>query len=562
MANKRTTILKTLFAVGAAASLATQVFGQASGSAESQARIYMAMTGATNNVVDQLLGLDPVSHMRPRNYTNPMKGVSTYLLYDPRMNSDMTMAATFKIPMDDLWIAIYGASMPGPLKPKLRMPVHFSNSMTNFVPATPTTPATSTNVISLSGVVGTISSIAGISPALFAQTTAQSAVNGTTDADAFIAAQLARRFLTQTKCAVVDPVTIYAPSIFPLLTASAPNLSSLALRASGGSGTQYTPDNTDPMTEFSLLQGDVSYILKKQQRGILSAYTRFSLYTAPIAGTSSAIPPNVSAAYSTLVTDLKAAIAWLPPVVTGTVGSAPLTGVGSSVTALPYASIQDDIQQLSATLVKYKGLNDAQLYKSLRVAVKYLSADLPLAPDPDSKVAPDLSLGQVNLFDSTVQIAEALTTVGVTLATSVAPYGTVTSASPGAATPTTVANIVTRGWQIAKLLDTDSCKVLRVHLEMAQGTDKTTSYAIKWFKDSSAMVMLSFMVLDKPTDENFGDIGASSVSSHTDNIKLASWVMAYYPFQNADDALNLDGLQILTPDQFNPTITVKGRSKP
>jgi hypothetical protein len=134
--------------------------------------------------------------------------------------------------------------------------------------------------------------------------------------------------------------------------------------------------------------------------------------------------------------------------------------------------------------------------------------------------------------------------------------------TPGAGTYDNLSNVILRGWKVVWKMEHENAKLLRVHLETSQGTEKTSSFLWKYGHDSSSEALISFMV--------FGDLDTSDLDKKNapnkkgrlvDNVLTSSWAMAYYPLQNWADATNIDGLKILEPDMYNPVWTEVGRPR-
>jgi hypothetical protein len=530
MSNKRHKLSLIKFTILAGVATLPCVGSAQAASAEAQARMYLAIAGATRHM-EQLLDKE-----------NKLDGVSTYILYDGRLENDLITERNFEFPLDLLYFQVYppaqsnsdsynGSELRGANALKQSQELTDVQKMHSDF-------GVALAGLSLSGVISTLSSAAGISTAWFSQSTTANGVTGPTDADAFIATTL----ISDLK----GIKTVFAPSIFPLFADNL-SLTSLAPTSTSNLG----PADVDPVTEYYRLSAKLSSMLKEEQLNLLRDYNDFVKVKAPVKGvplgltkqktlaqdtnpsssdtknkqtivshvttqtTTTFTPPgspNAAAAYTTLVSDLKTAISWSP-------SPAPTAQI-----SYPLACVLADIQVLKATLLPAtSGHPNALMTKLTQLEGKLTDqpSRIYLGSSPDER-----------LLDYTVRIVLALNNLGSTLSTTVAPYGTPTSASPAAGIPDTVANVVTRGWKIRKLLLLPDIRLLRVHLETSQGTDKATSAfaGLKWWKDSSAVANISFMVFHNASQPDF-----------------ASWSLAYYPFQNADNALDYSRIQWLDP---------------
>lgn len=508
--------------------------GGAAASAEGVARMYMAIAAASDDIADQLFV----------KYTGADKP-QTYILYEPRMVNDLTTFRTFQVPLDLLYDEVHGK--PSKSSADNRQfksgAVAHAFALANALPevAAATANASSGGVlknVTLGNVITTLNAIAAIPSS---QTTTVAGAAGTLDADAIIASELASKFSL-----LIPSVRLYAPAILPLA------LPQIAQTDDAG---PVTPDlsstletHLDPVTEVYTLQMDLLQLVQTEQKAILDAYTDFA---STRAATLYSGTPAVVTAYTALVNDLKAAVTWVPQVQPAPAQTTNNNGgttnpaaqganqQGATATNAPYATIQADILQLYAVLGKKVAdpplPNPATGDDALAAALYKLRHVL--LDDKNKDADPPLSKAYIPELDETIRCLQALNAIATTLGGQVQPYGTATSGSPGAASPDTTANIVTRGWQVSSLLKNKKTKLLRVHFEMAQPTDKTIStlWGLKFIKDSSAVAQLSFMV--------FG---------HDASPELSSWSLAYYGFQNADDPLRADNLQILNPFNFKP----------
>lgn len=338
---------------------------------------------------------------------------------------------------------------------------------------------------SMPNILGTLTSVSGITN-LFSPSTSESGITGPTDADAFMETEICSDF-QQTGHPLV---TFYAPSIYPL------GLPEVTAAVDPVKTNWADLSTVDPLSELYFLQGKAAQLVDSDQETILLAYRQLNLTGLAKAQAGGPLPT----AYTKLTNDLQAAIAWSPQIFVTTQSSQGTPGQSTTQALLPLRAARADIQALIPLVSGGDGLSLEALDDAL--------IHIPL--------------------DEHIEVLSALTGVASTLSTAISPYGTVTSANPAAQAPDSISNMITRGWQIERLSREPGTRLVRLHLEMSQGTDKSTSFLWNYWADSSAMAQITYMTF--ASDGQIDDAGAA---------------LAYHGFENDKNIMTGQGPKLL-----------------
>lgn len=506
-----------------------------SASAEAEARVYRAIDAAVDDVAAKL-----VQH-------KSLEGVKTYILYDNRLMADVTTERTFKVVLDRVAHDL-GAAFSTEQKNMICAQSLAKSGMRRLVMGADrrkyeglgSAVAGAISGISLTGLIQTLYNIGQIGGQPFSVNTGVSGVAGPSDAESLLAGRLRRAFdkLSGSR------IALYEPGVMPFLPGkSAPASLQPAYTWQPG---HFQVDQLeqlaaqDPVTELYYLQSFVASRIQSIQNEVDGAYREFSKAPPPATGTSGAVG-GAANAYSQLVTDLRAAIAWTAPAAAGG------TGVNGSAAGagpiLPLSLVRADINSLRSAM-KTPAPSPAPSTpapKPRRGRHRHPrdEHEYPGEPAPQAAVASAISASDaLEILDTTLsgpsiagmdryaQLLVALNGVIANIASTVNMPSAVSSGQPGGASPELLANVVIRGWQISTLLSDSSARVLRVRLEMAQATDKTHTWLWRDWKDSSAMAQVSFAVFSSDSRLEFG--GNS---------------LAYLPLVNGDSTMGKTKVQ-------------------
>jgi len=415
-----------------------------------------------------------------------------------------------------------------------------------------------TDAISLAG------SVLSLNTAPLTVSTTATGVPGPTDADALIASRLVKKLAASSAA-----YTVYAPTLLPPFQPA-----------------PLTPDQTshmfdrkalmgaDPAAELSAIQSEVSWKIASGQNALLLAYNAFtSSGAAPtvpafvLSANNTLSQSTVYTTYQQLATDLKAAASSVAPTAVSSPAASPSSSGGSAAAAAPatppttsllVAAVRADVEQLRAEL------RGAPTSPEVPTSLSQVTVTGPAekgskvtgssstttigtigqpGPGPSGlgsaldTLADALQCPKIVNLDRYIQLGSSLNSLATSLASAPTPFLTATSEDPSAAAPDTIANAALRGWQTLNLLSIPNTKLLRVHLEMSQGTDKVSSWLWRFWKDSSAVAVLSFNVLNSDGKAEFA---GSSV--------------AYLPMVNGDSTTDVTKpARILEDEPIDPS---------